>query len=99
MVDSARFIKSHPLSNGMIGGTGFCWGGATTNFLATALGEELQAGVPFYGRAPDIADVPRIKAAMMIRYAEQDEGVNATREAYEIALTEAGRRCCSSHLA
>ena len=41
MVNSARFVKSHELSNGKLGATGFCWGGGTTNFLATELGEEL----------------------------------------------------------
>ena len=40
MVNSARFVKSHELSNGRLGATGFCWGGGMTNFLATELGED-----------------------------------------------------------
>lgn len=90
MLNSARFVKTHDTSTGKLGATGFCWGGATTNFLAVTLGQELQAGVPFYGRAPDLALVPNIKAAMLVQYAEDDEGVNATREPYGKALTEAG---------
>jgi carboxymethylenebutenolidase len=87
MVNSALFLKSHELSNGHLGATGFCWGGSTTNFLATALGSDLDAGVPFYGSAPNIDDVSRISAAMMVQYAEDDPRVNATREDYAAALT------------
>lgn len=87
MVNSALFLKSHELSNGHLGATGFCWGGGTTNFLATALGSDLDAGVPFYGTAPNLEDVSRISAAMMIQYAEDDPRVSATREGYAAALT------------
>jgi carboxymethylenebutenolidase len=90
MVNSARFLKSHALSNGKLGATGFCWGGGMTNQLAVALGEELSAGVPFYGAAPAVGDVPKIRAAMMIQYAATDERINAMGPAYEEALKAAG---------
>ncbi len=86
MVNSAHYLKSHELSTGKLGATGFCWGGSTTNFLAVTLGDELNAGVPFYGSAPDSADVPKIRAPMLIHYAEDDARVNATRAGYEAAL-------------
>ncbi len=92
MLNSARFLKSHALSSGKLGATGFCWGGSTTNFLAVTLGEDLQAGVPFYGSAPDTAEVAKIHAAMLIHYAEDDPRVNATRADYEQALKAAGVR-------
>ena len=92
MVNSARFLKSHELSSGKLGVTGFCWGGSTTNHLAVVLGDELQAGVPFYGSGPDAADVTRIRAAMLVHYAEDDARVNATRAGYEAALGAAGVR-------
>src|SRR3954468_1789317 len=56
MLNSARFLKSHPLSSGKLGATGFCWGGGATNFLATALGADLHAASPFYGAAPAAAE-------------------------------------------
>jgi carboxymethylenebutenolidase len=90
IVNGARWLKGHELSTGKLGATGFCWGGSTTNHLAVTLGDELQAGAPYYGSAPDPADVPRIRAAMQIHYAENDGRVNATREAYETALQAAG---------
>ena len=86
MVNSARFAKTHALSTGRLGVTGFCWGGSTTNFLAVTLGPDLQAGVPFYGGAPETARVSSIKAPLLIQYAETDERVNAMWPAYESAL-------------
>ncbi len=86
MVNSARHLKSHQLSNGKLGATGFCWGGGTTNFLAVTLGDELNAAVPFYGRAPETDAVSNISAALLAHYAEEDPRVNATRADYEAAL-------------
>ncbi len=90
MVNSARFVKSHKLSNGKLGATGFCWGGGTTNFLATEMGDELSAGAPFYGSAAATEKVPQIKAAIQVHYAEHDDRVNAMKAEYETALKAAG---------
>lgn len=86
MVNSARFVRSHRLSTGKLAATGFCWGGGTTNFLASDLGDELNAGAPFYGSAAATDSVPQIRAAMQMHYAEEDERVNAMRPDYEAAL-------------
>ena len=90
MVNSARFLRGHALSNGNLGATGFCWGGGTTNFLATEMGDELKAGAPFYGRAADTDKVGNISAALLVHYAEDDPRVNAMREEFEAALKEHG---------
>jgi carboxymethylenebutenolidase len=71
--------------NGKIGCVGFCWGGAMSNNLAVNI-PDLKAAVPFYGRQPATADVPKIKAALQLHYAGMDEGVNAGIAAYEEAL-------------
>jgi carboxymethylenebutenolidase len=92
MVNSARYLKSHPLCTGKLGATGFCWGGGMTNQLAVALGADLAAGVPYYGAAPAVEDVPKIKAAMLVQYAGTDERINAQWPAYEAALKSAGVR-------
>jgi len=89
MVNSARFLKSHALSSGKLGVTGFCWGGSTTNFLAAELGADMQAGVPFYGAAAETARVPQIKSALLIQYAESDDRINSLWPAYETALKTA----------
>jgi carboxymethylenebutenolidase len=90
MLNGARFVKAHKLSTGKLGVTGFCWGGGTANFIATALGADLQAGVPFYGAAAETSSVPRIKANLLIQYAENDERINAMWPAFEKALKAAG---------
>ena len=92
MVNSARYLKAHALSTGKLGVTGFCWGGGTVNFLAVTLGADVQAGVPFYGAAPAAAQVPAIKAALLIQYAENDAGVNAMWPTFEAALKASGAK-------
>jgi carboxymethylenebutenolidase len=90
MLNSARFLKAHKLSTGKLGATGFCWGGGTTNFLATMMGADLQAGVPYYGAAAATAEVPKIKAPLLLQFAENDAGINGLWPAYEAALKAAG---------
>ena len=90
MVNSAGFLKSHQLSSDRLGATGFCWGGTATNQLAVILGSDLDAAAPFYGTAPASEDVAKIKAAMLIHYAEDDPRVNATRADFAAALKSAG---------
>jgi len=90
MLNSAKFLKAHKLSTGKLGVTGFCWGGSTVNFLAVVLGPDLQAGVPFYGAAAETASVPKIKAPLLIHYAESDPRINEMWPAFEAALKAAG---------
>ena len=92
MLNGARFIKQHDLSTKKLGATGFCWGGGTTNFLAAALGADLQAGAPYYGAAADTASVPKIKAPLLVHLAEQDPRINEMYPTYEQELKKAGVR-------
>lgn len=86
MLNSARYLKAHARSSGKLGVTGFCWGGSTTNSLASLLGGEMQAGAPFYGAAADPAAVPNIKAALLVHYAEHDERITGMWPAFEQSL-------------
>jgi carboxymethylenebutenolidase len=92
MLNGARFLKSHRLSTGKLGVTGFCWGGGTTNYLAVSLGPDLQAGVPFYGAAAETASVAKIKASLLIHLAEHDERINAMYPAFGAAMKAVGVR-------
>jgi len=92
MLNSARFLKAHKLSTGKLGVTGFCWGGGTTNFLAATMGPDMHAGVPYYGAAAATAEVPKIKAPLLIQFAENDTGINGMWPAYEAALKSAGAK-------
>jgi carboxymethylenebutenolidase len=88
-VAAAAFLKARPECTGKIGAVGFCYGGGMVNYLATRLGGDLAAGVPFYGSAPNVDDVPKIKCPMLIQSAEVDERINASWPAYEQALKAA----------
>jgi len=83
------YLATLPESNGKTGCVGFCWGGAMANQLAVHA-PNLKAAVPYYGRQPDAADVPRIKAAVQLHYGGLDERINAGIPAYEAALKAAG---------
>jgi carboxymethylenebutenolidase len=90
-VTAVGWLKARPETNGKVGAVGFCYGGGMVNMLATRL-PDLAAGVAFYGSAPNLDDVPKIKAALVIQSAEQDDRINASWPAYEAALKAANVR-------
>lgn len=90
LLNSARHLKAHALSNGKLGAVGFCFGGGVVNYLAVQMGEDLQAGVPFYGAAAKAEDVPKIKASLIVQYASDDPRINAMRPDFEAALKANG---------
>lgn len=86
---AVEFLIAHDGSTGNVGIVGFCYGGGVCNAAAVAY-PELKAAVPFYGRQPDPADVPKIRASLLIHYAGLDDRVNAGWPDYEAALKAAG---------
>ena len=84
-----EFLLGDARTTDRIGITGFCYGGGVSHATAVAY-PELAAAVPFYGRQARPEDVPRIKAPLLIHFAENDAGVNGTWPAYEEALKAAG---------
>lgn len=83
------FLKARPDTTGKVGAVGFCWGGGAVNDLAVSA-PELNAGVVFYGRSPDLAKVPQIKARLLIQQAARDTRLVEGLPAYEAALKAAG---------
>jgi carboxymethylenebutenolidase len=73
-----------------IGAVGFCFGGGMTWLLVASKDPKLAAAAPFYGPLPDGADFSGSKAAVLGIYAEQDQRVNASRDAATKALEGAG---------
>jgi len=88
-VAAVGYLKTHPQTTGKVGVMGFCWGGGVTNQVAVNA-PDLAAAVPFYGSQPAAEDVPKIKAAMLIHYAGDDQRINAGIPAFEEALKKAG---------
>jgi carboxymethylenebutenolidase len=87
-VAAVDYLKTHPNSTGKVGVTGFCWGGGMTNYV-TVNSPDVDAAAPFYGRQPVPEDVPKIKASLLIHYAEDDERINQGIPEFEAALKEA----------
>jgi carboxymethylenebutenolidase len=89
---AAVWVKNRPDSTGRLGVTGFCFGGGISNALAVRMGSDLAAAVPFYGGAPATADVPKIKAAVLVLHGGEDTRLVEAWPAYEAALKAAGVR-------
>ena len=76
---------------GKVGAVGFCWGGAFVNRLAVAAGDKLDAGVVYYGPAPDASEAARVQAPLLIHHAGTDERVATTLFPWVTALRAAGK--------
>ena len=85
LLAGAAVVRARPESTGKLGAVGFCFGGGISNLMATRI-PDLAAAAPYYGAQPNAADVPKIKAALSIHYASNDERINAGWPAYEAAL-------------
>jgi len=88
-VAAVAYLKTGPQATGKVACTGFCWGGGVTNQVAVNA-PDLTAAIPFYGMQPAPEDVAKIKAAMLIQYAGDDERIDAGIPAFEEALKKAG---------
>lgn len=86
-----EYLKNHKDCNGKVGVVGFCYGGGIANMLAVRV-PDLAAAVPFYGSQPAAADVPKIKAPLMMHNASLDTRIMAGAPAYEAALKENGKK-------
>jgi carboxymethylenebutenolidase len=82
------YLPTRKDCNGKFGCVGFCWGGLMAGNLAVNV-PSLRAAVAFYGRQPEVAEVPKIKSAVQLHYASLDERVNAGIGTFEEALKNA----------
>lgn len=88
-IAAAGFLKGRPEVRAKIGAVGFCYGGGMVNFLATKLGTDLSAGVAFYGSAPNLEEVAKVRCPLLIQSAENDPRINASWPDFEKALQAA----------
>jgi carboxymethylenebutenolidase len=90
LVSAITFLEKHANGNGKVGAVGFCWGGGMVGDLAVNA-PDLDAGVVYYGRQPKAPDVEKIKAPLLLHYAEQDARINEGIPAFEEALKKANK--------
>ncbi len=81
------FLKKKKDCSGKVGVVGFCFGGWISNMMAVRI-PDLKAAVPFYGGQPSAEETSKIKAPLLLQFAELDTRVNEGLPAYESALKQ-----------
>ena len=76
---------------GKVGAVGFCWGGGFVNRLAVAAGDQLDAGVVYYGAGPNPSEAAQVQAPLMIHHAGLDDRIAQTLWPWITALRAAGK--------
>lgn len=89
---AVSYLQKHARSNGKVGITGFCMGGAFSFRAATTI-PELAAAVPFYGIPPaEKSDYSKVTAPIMAHFASRDQFVDpAKAEAIKKQLDARGQ--------
>jgi carboxymethylenebutenolidase len=90
-IAAAQWLDAHEGSTGKLGAVGFCFGGGVVYQLAVRIPDVLDAGVPFYGSQPERADVPKIKAPLLIHNASLDRRILGGAATFEAAMKENNR--------
>jgi carboxymethylenebutenolidase len=80
-----------PRASGKWGIVGFCWGGAFVDRVAVAAGDRLDAGVSYYGPAPNPSEAAKVEAPLLLHHAGLDDRVAQTLFPFIAALRAAGK--------
>ena len=88
-VAAAELLVGRSDCTGKMGVVGFCWGGGMAHRLAARL-SILAAAVPFYGDSPAAAEAAKVKAPLLLHFADIDDRINKAWPSYEEALKAAG---------
>lgn len=80
------YLAAQPnVQKGKLGSVGFCWGGARSFNLALH-SEQIGAAVVFYGSAPELDQLPQIKAPVLGLYGATDERITSQVPAVAAAM-------------
>ncbi len=86
LVDALVDDRSAP---GPVFVTGFCFGG-TYSFALAAADRRIAGAAPFYGSAPENADLASIACPVLAFYGATDERITGALPALEVAMKKAG---------
>lgn len=90
MKAAREFALKMPMANGQTAAMGFCWGGEMAFLLATEV-PELKGAVVYYGGAPGVAEMARIKAPILGFYGSDDARLTSTVAAAEVEMKKLGK--------
>jgi carboxymethylenebutenolidase len=90
-VEMLDLLSKRKGGNGKVGAVGFCWGGGYVDRLAVEAGDKLDAGVSFYGPAPDPAEAAKVTAPMMFHLAGLDQRVAESAWPFISAMGKANK--------
>lgn len=87
---ASAYATALPAARQEFGVIGFCWGGSTSFFYATAQ-PKLKAAVVYYGTPPSKEDMAAIKAPVLALYGGDDARVTSTVEPTSEAMKALGK--------
>lgn len=85
-------LAKRKTGTGKVGIVGFCWGGAFVDRVAVAAGDKLNAGVSYYGPAPNPSEAVKVQAPLLLHHAGLDDRVAQTLFPFVTALREAKKK-------
>ncbi len=74
----AEYGMKLPAAQQRFGVVGFCWGGSTSFATAVTAHPKLRGAVVYYGGAPALTELTKVRAPVLGLYGENDARVNAT---------------------
>ena len=85
------YLGARPnVKQGKLGSVGFCWGGARSFNLALQ-SDDIGAAVVFYGSAPELDQLPKVKAPVLGLYGATDERITSKVPAVAAAMQAANK--------
>lgn len=90
MKAAREYALKMPMADGQMATMGFCWGGEMAFLLATEV-PELKGAVVYYGGAPGVAEMARIKAPILGFYGTDDARLTSTVAAAEVEMKKLGK--------
>jgi carboxymethylenebutenolidase len=78
IAQSAEYGMALPAAQQRFGVVGFCWGGSTSFNTAVRAHARLRGAVVYYGTAPALSELSKVRAPVLGLYGENDARVNAT---------------------
>lgn len=88
---TAEYGMSLPAAQQRFGVVGFCWGGSTSFNTAVAAHPKLRGAVVYYGGAPALTELAKVRAPVLGLYGENDARVNATIAAADSTMKTLGK--------